>query len=276
MTESITPRSDQINSEDLLTGARTVTVTGVTRGSVEQPVDIVTAEFGPGRPYKPSKTMRRILVAAWGKDASAYTGRRITIYRDPEIKFGAEKVGGIRISHLSHIDKPLTISLTETRGKRKPHRIEPLPDAPAGTAPAPLPERVTKVLTAFKAIDITEAQIVAKLGKPRDQWDADDVAQVGVIYISITKGGADKGELFPGSTPITAGPPTEVEAVTDEQIQDLAMAREQVYGKTISADGDWAAWVAETLGHEFSGNDKDLTCEEADDLLALLAAKDAK
>jgi hypothetical protein len=132
ITETLTPKSDQLNAEDLLTGSRTVTVEKVTKGSVEQPVDIHLVEF-PGRPFRPSKTSRRLLVAAWGAEASAYTGHRMTLYRDPEIKFGAEKVGGIRISHLSHIDKPLTISLTETRGKRKPHRIEPLPDAPATT-----------------------------------------------------------------------------------------------------------------------------------------------
>lgn len=142
ITETLVPKSDQLNAEDLLTGPRTVTVEKVTKGSVEQPVDIHLVEF-PGRPFKPSKTVRRIIVAAWGAEASNYTGRKLTLYRDPEIKFGPEKVGGIRVSHLSHIDKPLTISLTETRGKRKPHRIDPLPDAPP-TAPAITPEAVAK------------------------------------------------------------------------------------------------------------------------------------
>lgn len=128
MTESIIPRSDQLNADDLMTGPRTVTVADVKHGSSEQPVDIVTAEFGPERPYKPSKSMRRVLVAAWGKDAAAYVGRRITIYRDPEVKFGADKVGGIRISHLSHINTRLSLALTVTRGRRAPFVVEPLPD----------------------------------------------------------------------------------------------------------------------------------------------------
>lgn len=130
MSASIIPRSDQLNAEDLLSGPRTVTITGVTRGTVEQPVDIVTAEYGPGRPYKPSKTMRRILVMAWGTNTSDYIGRRITIYRDPDIRFGPDRVGGIRISHLSHIDKRLEIALTVTRGRRASFTVEPLPDAP--------------------------------------------------------------------------------------------------------------------------------------------------
>lgn len=140
MTASIAPRSDQINAEDLLTGPRVVTITDVQRGSAEQPVNMVTAEFGPGRPYKPSKTMRRVIVAAWGKDASAYVGRRIKIYRDPDITFGRDKVGGIRISHLSHIDRRLEIALTVTRGRRAPFVVEPLPDQPRDDTESP-PQR---------------------------------------------------------------------------------------------------------------------------------------
>lgn len=128
MTDTIIPKSDQLNAEDILTGPITVTITGVTRGNAEQPVNMVTAEFGPGRPYKPSKTMRRVIVNAWGKEASAYVGRRIRIYRDPDVKFGPDKVGGIKISHLSHIDKRLEIALTVTRGRRALFAVDPLPD----------------------------------------------------------------------------------------------------------------------------------------------------
>lgn len=134
MTASIAPKSDQINAEDLLTGPRTVTITDVKRGSGEQPVDFVTAEYGTGRPYKPSKTMRRMIVAAWGKDSAAYIGRRMTIYRDPEVTFGRDKVGGIKISHLSHIEKRLEIALTVTRGRRAPFTVDPLPDTPPAIA----------------------------------------------------------------------------------------------------------------------------------------------
>jgi hypothetical protein len=130
ITETIAPKSDQLNAEDLLTGPRTVTVAEVRRGSAEQPVEIVTEEFGPGRPFKPSKTCRRVLVAAWGAEASAYVGRRMTLYRDPSIKFGGMDVGGIRISHMSHIAKKMTLALTVTRGKRAPSIVEPLPDNP--------------------------------------------------------------------------------------------------------------------------------------------------
>ena len=133
LTQSITPKSDQQNFDDYLSGPRTVTVSAVVSGTDEQPVNVELVEF-PGRPYKPSKSMRRVLVAAWGKDASEYVGRRMTLAGDPTVTFGREAVGGIKISALSHIEKRLTLSLTVKRGKRAPHVVEPLPD----DAPAPV------------------------------------------------------------------------------------------------------------------------------------------
>lgn len=127
MTRTIEPRSDQLNADDLMAGPVTVTITGVTRGTPEQPVNVELAEY-PGRPYRPAKSMRRVLVAAWGKDSSVYAGRRLTLYRDPRVRFGREEVGGIRISHLSHITAPMTVMLTVTRGRRAPFTVQPLPD----------------------------------------------------------------------------------------------------------------------------------------------------
>lgn len=134
LTESITPKSDQLNSDDLVTGPVTVTITEVRAGNPEQPVEVHVAEF-PGRPYKPSKSMRRVLVQAWGAEASAYTGRRLTLFRNPEIKFGGATVGGIEIAAMSHLPKRLTVSLMVTRGKRKPFSVDPLAE------PAPVEKR---------------------------------------------------------------------------------------------------------------------------------------
>jgi hypothetical protein len=43
-------------------------------------------------------------------------------------------VGGIRVSHLSHIAKPMTLVLAVSKGKRAPYVVQPLADA----APAPI------------------------------------------------------------------------------------------------------------------------------------------
>lgn len=125
LTDSTAPRSDQLNADDLMAGPRTVTIEEVRPGTSEQPVNVTLVEF-PGRPFKPSKSMLRVLVAAWGKDATVYAGRRLTLYRDPAVRFGGQDVGGIRISHMSHLDKRLTVALTVTRGKRAPFTVEPL------------------------------------------------------------------------------------------------------------------------------------------------------
>lgn len=128
LSQSIIPKSDQINAEDLLTGPRTFTIEKVDPGSVEQPVNVHLVEL-PGRPYRPSKSMLRVLVSAWGAESSTYAGRRITLFRNPEIRWGGAAVGGLEISHMSNLSKRLTVSLMVTKGKRKPFSVDPLPDA---------------------------------------------------------------------------------------------------------------------------------------------------
>lgn len=128
LTESITPKSDQLNAEDLLTGPRTFTVAEVREGSSEQPVNVHLVEL-PGRPYRPSKSMRRVLATLWGKDTKDWPeGGRFTLYRDAKVTFGRDVVGGIKISHLSHISERASLALTVTPGKRAPHVVEPLPE----------------------------------------------------------------------------------------------------------------------------------------------------
>lgn len=130
MKVTIEKKTDQLNYEDFLGGTtRIVTIAGVTRGTKEQQYDIHIE--GDTRVWRPSVTVLKLLVAAWGDDATAWVGRRAELYGDPTVMFGRERVGGIRISRVSHIAKPITESLTETRGKRKAHTLEPLPDAPA-------------------------------------------------------------------------------------------------------------------------------------------------
>lgn len=138
INDTIIPDSTQLNAEDMISGPVTAAITKVERGTVDQPVNIHLAEF-PGRAYRPCKSMRRVLIAAWGADASAYIGRRLTLYNDPTVKWAGSAVGGIRISHLSHIDKRMDIALTVTRGKRSRFTVDPLQDAPPAK-PTPIPE----------------------------------------------------------------------------------------------------------------------------------------
>jgi hypothetical protein len=126
LTETIAPKSDQQNYDDYIGGIqRTVTISAVTKGNAEQPVNIELAEY-PGRPFKPNKSMRRLLVVAWGADSSAYIGRRMTLFGNPEVVYGGKAVGGIEIAALSHLDKPLTVALTATRGRKRSFTVQPL------------------------------------------------------------------------------------------------------------------------------------------------------
>lgn len=130
LRDTIVPKSDQLNSEQLLGGPITVTVTDVRRGGGEEQPVIVHYEGEGGRPYKPCKSMRKILVFAWGPNGADWIGRSMTLYNRPDVKFGGEEVGGIRISHLSHIEKDIAVALTSTRGRKEQTRIKRLDDGP--------------------------------------------------------------------------------------------------------------------------------------------------
>lgn len=120
---TIVPKSDQLNSEQLLTGPITITVTDVRIGATaEQPISVHYANDN-GRPYKPCLTMRKVLILAWGPDGREWNGRSMQLYCDPTVKFGGAEVGGIRISHLTDIDRDVQVSLTATKGKKALHTI---------------------------------------------------------------------------------------------------------------------------------------------------------
>ena len=126
MRPVIIAKSDQLNADDLLGGSITVTITSVSiRPGTEQPISIFYDGDG-GKPYKCCKSMARVMVHAWGPDASQYVGRSMTLYCDPKVMWGGMAVGGIRISHMTDISAALTMALTVTKGSKKPFTVKPL------------------------------------------------------------------------------------------------------------------------------------------------------
>ena len=188
------PRSDQWNADDFIGGPRTFTVAGVKVGTAEQKYDIELVE-GEGRWWRPPLTMLRLLIAAWGDEAAEWTGRRVTLYRDESIKFGSDAVGGIRISHMSHLpgNKPLNTMLTSTRGRRAKHTVQPLPDAPPAAPKAPSP---TAIIDAFKALGVTVEQLELRQGVKRDGWSSEDIAQLAALGKAIKAGTTTTFEEF--------------------------------------------------------------------------------
>jgi hypothetical protein len=138
MSPVIVPKSDQISADDFLSGPRTYSIVSVEiNPGTEQPIQIKVA--GENRVWRPCKSMARCLVAAWGPDAKLYSGKSVTLYRDPKVKWGGLEVGGVRISHMSHIDRPLSMALTATKGRRADYTVKPL----IVEAPAPISETTT-------------------------------------------------------------------------------------------------------------------------------------
>ena len=158
------PRSDQWNADDFVGGSRVFTIAGVKVGTAEQKYDIELVE-GEGRVWRPPLTVLRLLIEAWGDEAAAWVGRRVRLYRDESVRFGADAVGGIRIVALSDLTggKPLTAKVTMSRGRKAPVTIQPLVEA-APAKPAPTAEPSADVAT------ITDRDVLTRMWKaaPRD------------------------------------------------------------------------------------------------------------
>ena len=165
MSASIAPKSDQLDAIELVAGPQTFTIAKVAQNNAEQPWNFHLAEFP--RPWRPGKSMLRVMAAAWGLDGNKYVGHRVTLYCDPTVQFGNDTVGGTRISHMTGIDKPLKVPLLIKRGKSAVFTVQPL------TAEAPAPVR----------------DWLAEAGK------LSDVAALRALWSEAKAGGADPSTL---------------------------------------------------------------------------------
>jgi hypothetical protein len=120
ISHTIVPKSDQLNADQLIASPLTITVTRVTAraGSDDQPVSIFY-EGDKGRPYKPCLTMRKLLAFAWSENAATWIGRAMTLYHEPTVTWGGAEVGGIRISHMSDIERNIKVSLAKSKAKKE-------------------------------------------------------------------------------------------------------------------------------------------------------------
>jgi len=131
LSEMAAPKSDQLNATDLVAGPIDITVTRYTVSAGEQPLSLHAANI-EGRPWKPCKTMMRWMSQAWKTDEPAdIVGKTIRLYCDPEVFFGGMKTGGIRISHLSHIDGDIALQEGNRRQTKslKIKVVKPIPKA---------------------------------------------------------------------------------------------------------------------------------------------------
>jgi hypothetical protein len=123
LSSTVVAKSDQLNADELIDPI-TITVTRVDKVTAkDQPVHIHAAGI---QPYKPCLTMRRILIAAWGKYKDEWVGRSMVLYCDPEVMWAGKEQGGVRVSHVSHITEPVSRMLAVTRGRKKLFTLLPL------------------------------------------------------------------------------------------------------------------------------------------------------
>jgi hypothetical protein len=124
VSDTIVAKSDQLNADDLIGGPLVGRIVKVSRTGSDQPID-VHLDTWP-KPWRPSKTDRRVLVGLISSNANEWVGRSVELYRDPAVRFGGEAVGGIRVRALSGLKGEARISLAVSKGKKATTVIRPL------------------------------------------------------------------------------------------------------------------------------------------------------
>lgn len=193
ISNTLSPKSDQMDYEDVAGTERTFTIREVRKGpSTEQPVEIVLDGFP--RPWRPAKTMRRLIVFAWGSDTSQYIGRQVRLFGDPTVKFGGSAVGGIRIRGLSHISEALTLPLMVSRGKRLPFVVQPLGKPAKKPDVSPVDAAVDHFETTF---GVTRVELEGRLGRPSGEWTDADLDYLRALSKALTDGEKQIEDEFP-------------------------------------------------------------------------------
>ena len=125
ISKALVAKSDQLNASDLTGAPIVATIQAVRKGDAAKPV-IVDLAGMDGRPWKPSKGMLRVVAHAWGTESDVWVGRSVKLVNNPEVIYAGEKVGGVEIVAMSHLDKPFTIPVRISQKKVKQHTVEVL------------------------------------------------------------------------------------------------------------------------------------------------------
>lgn len=140
VSATIVAKSDQVNADDLMGVGHTITIR-ITRAKInpgeDQPWSLHFE--GSDKVYRPSKGMRRIMAEAWGLESDNYVGQRLKLFRDPDVRFGKDPVGGIRIAAMTGITARKTFVVAVSKGQRRPFPVDQLPAD--GNDPRPQPKR---------------------------------------------------------------------------------------------------------------------------------------
>ena len=70
--------------------------------------------------------MLRVIAHAWGTESNQWIGRLVKLANNPEVIYAGEKVGGVEVIAMSHIDAAFTIPVRISQKKVKQHSVSVL------------------------------------------------------------------------------------------------------------------------------------------------------
>ena len=121
--ECTAPKTDQLNADNLRgINSVVVTVKGPCSRGNDGKMHIPLEEC---KPFKPATGQGRILTEIWGNWEN-WPGRKIRLYRDPDVTYGGVACGGIKISEISHINRKHTVPVRQNRNKVVMQDIHPI------------------------------------------------------------------------------------------------------------------------------------------------------
>ena len=134
--ESLMAKSDQINAADLMGGPITIKIAGLTVKNSEVQKWTMRLD-GNDKFFRPCLGMRRLIAEIWGTP-DKYAGGAMTLYREGDTQYGGKEVGGTRISHITGIDAPVSVTVPIRRGVMRTYVVRPL--TVATSAPTETPD----------------------------------------------------------------------------------------------------------------------------------------
>jgi len=117
-------KSDQLNADDLISTDLLIKIRDVKVDLKAEQSGVIYYEGDNGKPYKPCKSMRRVIELKWGSNPAEFIGRYMVLERDPSVKWAGEEVGGIRIKAMSHMKDDERFMLTYSRNVKRPYKVE--------------------------------------------------------------------------------------------------------------------------------------------------------
>lgn len=174
-------KSDQLNATDIMGIDLVIKIRDAVLTRNDQQPLAIYFDGDNNRPWKPSKGMRRVLMAGWGDDTENLIGKSVKLYFDESVKYAGQEVGGIRIKAMSDIDKRgMVVVEAINKQKRVPVHVEYLdttqPPYPADKFNKALPVMADKM----KSGEMTLQQVIAKC-QQTGQLSAEQLQQLEAV-----------------------------------------------------------------------------------------------